>query len=326
MKSMRLMTSLLALFLVLIIAEPTYARPERPATLRVGMIPIAAVLPLFTALEKGFFEEEGIKVEAIPMAGGAVILPAMAGGSIDIGFTAIPSVIMARDSGFDFQIITHNNNNNTIPARNRFGYRGSEAILVPKGSKIATAKDLEGKRVAVNTLNNIAWLMGHAWMEKNGADPNKVTWVEVDFPKMEAALLSGQVDAIHATEPFTSLMISKGGVEVIDFHFSSVRPHVAIASYVASSAWIKKNPDLVERFVKAHTKGIEYVNRHPEERVPILTRYTKLSPELIKRMVHYRYESKIDMKELRWWAEIIYKKGLTRRIIDPEEIVYKTAR
>ncbi len=121
-------------------------------------------------------------------------------------------------------------------------------------------------------------------------------------------------------------MISKGDVEVIDFHFSSVRPYVAIASYVASSTWIERNPDLVERFVKAHTKGIEYVNRHPEERVLILTRYTKPSPEHIKRMVHYRFEGKIDMEELRWWAERIYKEGLTRRLIDPEEIVHKTAR
>ncbi len=165
---MRLVAYLLAISLALAVARPTHARADRLANVRVGIIPIAAVLPLFTALDKGFFEEEGIKVEAIPMAGGAVILPAMACGSIDIGFTAIPSVIIARDSGFDFQIITHNNTNNTVPERNRFGYRGSEAILVLKGSKIAAAKDLEGKRVAINTLNNIAWLMAHAWMEKNG--------------------------------------------------------------------------------------------------------------------------------------------------------------
>lgn len=301
------------------------AAAQRPAGIKLGMMNIAAVLPLFTALEKGFFEEEGVKLAAIPLAGGAVALPAIAGGSLDVAFTAIPSVIIARDKGFDFLIITHNNSNTTLRAKNAVGYRASDALLVPKGSAITTARDLEGKSVAVNTLNNISWLMAQAWMEKKGADPTKVTWVEIDFPKMEPALLSGKVDAIHGTEPFTSLLVAKGQVEVLDYHFSAVRPEVAIASYVASAAWVKRNAEALERFVRAHARGVDYINRHPEERVPILTRYTKIPPELIKNMVHYKYLSRLTLEELGWWSDLIYKKGLTKRVVEPSEVVYRTA-
>ena len=64
-----------------------------------------------------------------------------------------------------------------------------------------TPADLEGKTVAVNTLNNIGPVTINHWMEKHGGDYTKIKYVEVPFPDMGAALEAKRVDAAFTVEP-----------------------------------------------------------------------------------------------------------------------------
>lgn len=300
---------------------------QQPVKLKVGMIPIASMLPFFVAIDKGFFKQEGLKIESIPMAGGAVILPAIAGGSVDLGFSAVVSVMLAWEKGFDFKIISHVNDNNTIstPGKGR-GYKGHFAIMVKTDSPISTAKDLEGKSIAVNTINAIDWVFSSEWMEKNGANPKKVNWIEVPFPKMMGALAGGKVDAIAAVEPFITILLSRRAAKVIDHVFSAIKPKFPIASFVASETWIKKNRDLVERFARANEKGVTYIKAHFDEAPEIIGRYTRVKAALARKIVHGRWPGKINMEELQWVADLVFKRGMLKKRMDVNQIVHYTAR
>ncbi len=296
-------------------------------TLKVGIIPIGSMVPFFTALEKGFFEKEGLKIETVPMRGGAVILPAVAGGSLDIGYSADASTIIARSQGFDFKIISHNNDNNTITTPGtRLGYKGHFALLVRADSSITSAKDLKGKRIAVNTLNSIDWAMTSEWLDMKGADPSTVRWVEVAFPKMPPALISGQVDAVAEVEPFITFLVSKGEARVVDHVFSAVKPDLTIASFVATESWIRKNRRAVEGFARAQARGVKYINAHPEEAPVITAKYTRMSAEVARRIVPGRYSSKVDMEGLRWLSDLLRKRGLLKKRMDLRQLVHDTAR
>ena len=112
---------------------------------------------MFMAMEKGFFKSEGLELETVPMAGGAVIVQGVTSGDLQIGWTNVISLYQAYVEGFDFKLVAPG-------ASNGRGKNESHAILVTKASPIKSAKDLEGKTVAVNTLNNIVHLMAMAWI------------------------------------------------------------------------------------------------------------------------------------------------------------------
>src|SRR5499427_8446874 len=151
---------------------------------KLGYMKIVDNAAMFMAMEKGYFKAEGLEIEPVPMAGGAVIVQGVTSGDLQFGWTNVISLYQAVAEGFDFKLIAGG-------ATNVKGKGESHTIQVLKTSPIKRAKDLEGKTVAVNTLSNIVQLMAMAWVDKNGASSSKVKFVEVSFPQMEAALGGG---------------------------------------------------------------------------------------------------------------------------------------
>src|SRR5437870_9902749 len=153
---------------------------------KLGYMKIVDNAAMFVAMEKGFFKTEGLELETVPMAGGAVIVQGVTSGDLQIGWTNVISLYQAHVEGFDFKLIAGG-------ATNVKGKGESHAIAVLKTSPIKGAKDLEGKTVAVNTLNNIVHLMAMAWVDKSGASSSKVKFVEWRFTQMEAVLGAGEI-------------------------------------------------------------------------------------------------------------------------------------
>src|SRR5918996_2507349 len=210
---------------------------------KLGYMKIVDNAAMFVAMEKGFFKAEGLELETVPMAGGAVIVQGVTSGDLQFGWTNVISLYQAHVEGFDFKLIAGG-------ATNVKGANETHAIQVLKTSPIVRAKDLEGKTVAVNTLNNIVHLMAMAWLDKNGANSSKVKFVEIPFPQMEAALTAGKVDAISVQEPFVTAAVAKAGARVLAHPWSEVLPKFLIASWFASEKWIQKNRTTIQAFVR----------------------------------------------------------------------------
>src|SRR5262245_53021286 len=164
---------------------------------KLGYMKIVDNAAMFVAMEKGFFKTEGLELETVPMAGGAVIVQGVTSGDLQIGWTNVISLYQAHVEGFDFKLIAGGATN--VKGK---GEGESHAIQVLKTSPIKSAKDLEGKTVAVNTLSNIVQLMAMAWVDKNGGSSSKVKFVEVTFLQMEAARVGGKIDDISILGPF----------------------------------------------------------------------------------------------------------------------------
>src|SRR6266496_6345221 len=158
---------------------------------KLGYMKIVDNAAMFVAMEKGFFKAEGLDLETLPLAGGAPIINGVTSGDLQFGWSNVISLYQAHVEGFDFKLIAGGATN--VKAKNE-----THASQVGKSSAIKTAKDLEGKTVAVNTLNNIVHLMAMAWIDKNGGSSAKVKFVEVPFPQMKATLSEGKIDAIRA--------------------------------------------------------------------------------------------------------------------------------
>ena len=217
---------------------------QETVTLKVGVIPSADVAPLYVGIKQGFFEAEGLKVEPQLAEGGAAIIPSVLSGDYQFGFSNTTSLIIAASKQLPVQIVSQGVLAGTGPDD------AWDAIVVRKGADIKTAADLEGKSVAVNTLNNIGPVTINNWVERNGGDYTKIKYVEVPFPDMGAALEAGRVDAAFTVEPAFSGALA-GGATTLFHSYEEVAPNMTVATYFASDQYIAENKDVVERFRRA---------------------------------------------------------------------------
>ena len=151
-------------------------------------------------------------------------------------------------------------------------------LLVLKDGPIKEPKDLEGKTIAVNTLNNVCEVTIKASLEKKGVDVSKLKFSEVPFPDMNAALEAKRVDGACAVEPFVS-QGKAGKAKGIDPFYVNTAPDLTVATYFTSKQYAEQNPDVIKRFVKAMNKSLEYAQSHPDEVRQVLTEYTEIPPD-----------------------------------------------
>jgi NitT/TauT family transport system substrate-binding protein len=246
-------------------------------TLKIGVIPIADVAPLYLGIDQGFFEEENLTVEPELAAGGADIVPAVMSGSNQIGFSNVVSEMLAASEGLPIQIVSQ-------------GVLGAESdadawskVLVSGDSDIQEPADLAGKKIAVNTLKNIGEVTIRATLEDAGVDISALEFVEIPFPDMLAALDEGQVDAAWEVEPFVTAGEGAGDRAIIA-PYEGTAPSLTVATYFATSDYIEENPDVIDRFVRAMQKSLKFAQSNPDEVRRIVGTYTEIPGEALAAM------------------------------------------
>ena len=217
--------------------HPTPATPASPDKVNAGVIAIVDVAPIYLGKQKGFFTKRNIDLTLETAQGGAGDRP----GGGRPGSTSSASATWSRccwPSRKDVPIkVVANGNNSTGDAEADFGG------LVVKDPAITSPKDLEGKKVATNTLKNIVDTIGEGHREEGRRRPDQGELRELAFPDMAAALDAGQVDAIFVVEPFLSAAKAKGWKR--DRHLRRRRPeavrgavlHLAASSPRATPTW-----------------------------------------------------------------------------------------
>ncbi|MFI5622249.1 ABC transporter substrate-binding protein [Nocardioides sp. NPDC051685] len=258
-----------------------------PDKVDVGVIPIVDVAPIYLGKDKGFFKDEDIDLSLETGQGGAAIVPGVASGQFQFGFSNLTSLMVASEQGLGVKVVAAGNST-TGEVGKDFG-----AVVVPGDSTIADAAALEGKSVAVNTLNNIGSTTINKAVRDAGGDPTKVKYVELAFPDMPGALANGQVDAAWVVEPF--LTITKGqGAKPVVWNFAETDPNLMIAAYFTSPKVLAEDPDLVKRFTAALNKSLDYAQDNPDEARAIIQTYTELDADAAAKITLPKWSSTID--------------------------------
>ncbi|HEV8470060.1 MAG TPA: ABC transporter substrate-binding protein [Candidatus Limnocylindria bacterium] len=279
-------------------ASPT---PKPIRTLKVGYLPLTDFLGMYAAIEQGYMAEEGLKLELQAMAGGATIIPAIVGGSLDFGISNYVSVIVANGQGIKIKAFSDS----------AYGSKASPpfAIIVKKGSAIKTAKDLNGKKVAVNTRNGIVHVGVMEWIERGGGDPKTVQYVELPFPQMPPAITQGQVDAAAPTEPFVTVSTSQDA-SVLSYYLTDLRDNCAIAGFISTDDWITKNRDAAQAFHRANTKGMDWVAKNEKTAREYAAKYANLDPAIAAKINLAALRSTPLLDAVQFWVDMTKKWGL----------------
>jgi NitT/TauT family transport system substrate-binding protein len=298
----------------------TSGAQAQPTKIRVSTIPILDTAPLQVGIAKGFFAAEGLEVDTTPTAGGAMGLPALAAGQVQITFSNIISVVLGAKQGLGFEIIAAGSNTGDKTP-------DLAALIAKKGSTIKTGKDLEGKRVAVNTRNNIIWLYARAWVQATGGNPDAVTYLEVPFPQMVDAVKGDRVDAAFVVEPFLSAGVASDAVSIVGWPYNAVQKRIPVGQYAATKTFITQNPGVIDRWVRAYNKSVDWTNQNQgsEEWTKIIAAYTRLAPEQIRSLSLPAYEKTVDPASIDMVVEQMRKHKMIEGPFDSKALLYKTA-
>lgn len=287
---------------------------DNPVKVKVGALPIIDVAPLHLGVKKGFFKEQGMDVEVVATTGGAAAIPGVISGDFDFVFANVASVILARSQNLPLKVLAEGNSSTGKDGKD-FG-----GVVVPKDSPITSAKDLDGKSVAVNNLKNIGDVTVRASIRKAGGDGKNVKFTELPFPDMPAAIAAHRVDAAWIVEPFFTVAQSQGA-KVIASNFVDTAPDLTVATYVTTEKTIKDKGDLSSKFTAAIEKSLQYATDHPDEAREVLSSYTKIEPGVAAKITLPAWPQKINRESMQTVADLMQTDGLIKDKFDVASIL-----
>jgi NitT/TauT family transport system substrate-binding protein len=315
----RPLVSLVAAALLLVAAGCGSSDDEAPAAsggtqqVKVGVIPILDVAPIYLGKQKGFFSSRGIELTMETGQGGAAIVPGVVSGQFQFGFSNVTSLLIARSRGLPLKVVA---NGVASTSKDKADYSG----VVTRDDSIKTAADLAGKQVAVNTLNNIGDSTIRASVRKAGGDPSSVKFTELAFPDMPAALEAGRVDAVWVVEPFLSATLAQGG-RLIASNYVDTAPDLTVAVYFTSEQLLRDNPDLAKRFTEAMNESLAYADAHPDEARQVLTTYTQIDKAVIPDLTLPKWPEEINRESVETLANLAVQDGLVTEQPDVDALL-----
>ena len=278
---------------------PAVARAAGAPRITISVATVASdplALPMY-AKDMGFFDKAGIDVTVNSTMNGAAVTSAVAGGAVDIGGSNAATLVLAYKKGVPITMIAPGGLYSlTSPV---------QLIMVPKASSITSAKELEGKTVAVSPLRSTSEFSISSWMEKNGADPAKVKYVELPFGSMEAATLQGRVDAVLFTEPYISQ--AKATCRVLGDPYSGIAPQFITAAFFTSIAYAKAHPDNVMRFAAVMKQTAQWANKNHQKSGEILAATAKYDESVVAKMSRVSYAEALTPELIQPNIEILAK-------------------
>ncbi len=260
-----------------LMGAPAIVRAQSTPKIRIGYWPIAAGLPFYAAVEKGYFKEAGLDVEPIKFAAAQQIMEAMLAGRCDGSANGTGSANLAIGeiaAPGTFKIFCANPSN----VKNVL-----DEFLVPVASTAKVMSDLKGKKVASGPgIQNVT--LAKTVLERGGA--TGATVIELPIGQHVAALAAGQVDAVYTLEPTGTIGRLNGTTRVLEAGvISKYILGDAMAPWFGGSAsltaeFVKNHPVETKKFVTAYAKGVALVRTNATEARQYLKGYTAIEGAL----------------------------------------------
>lgn len=230
--------------------------------------------PFFLAIEKGYFQAEGLNVRIDIAEGSLQAMNRLATGDYDMGVADLNGLITLRDA------------NPETPLKAVFVIfdKPPSAIIARKSRGIATPKDLEGKRLAVPSADD-TFALWPIFAKVNGIDPAKVKIENVGLPVREPMLAAGEVDAVIGCS-FGSLVDLKArGVPPGDLALLAMADY-GVELYgdaiIVNTGFAAEKLEAVRAFLRAYVRALKDTVRDPAGAVDALLHRSDTSTKAVE--------------------------------------------
>ena len=291
-------------------------------TLTAAYLPLTANLPLFVALEQKYFEENGIKVNAIEATSPNDIITALVAGEVDFTAVLAYSIIFPAAIRYPDTFKLFSSSEETFSSF-------TSSIIALKDSPINSYEDLKGKKIGVYTgLVQINFLK--AILAGMGIEENEVEIVEISPRLQIQGLVSGEYDALSSTEPTINISKLKGIAKVVS---ESPRvkyimcPFPSTASTI-STKLLKEDPRAAKAAVAALNMAIDFINANPEEAKKSLLTYTPIPKDMADavladlKLFKYTKIGEENRLNVQRFADFLYNKNILKSPIEDVNVLF----
>ena len=279
----------------------------------VASAPDEDIMGTVWAIQNGIFQRYGLDVDLRPSTSGAAVAAAVVGGSIDIGKSSLFSLIGAHVRGIPIVLVAAAGiYRSDIP---------SVALLVKTGSPIRTGKDMNGKAVSVQALDDQFAVSVKAWTDTHGGDSSTLRFVEIPSAAAAAAIAEGRVDAAAFTNPNLSQALATGKVEAIAHPFDGIGNLFIQAAYFCTQSYLAANRSTVDRFVRAINESSAYIDGHPAQTAAAMAAFTKIPIDVINHMARTKLSAKLSAATLQPVIDAAYKYKAIPKNFDAKEML-----
>lgn len=292
---------------------------QNASVLNLAAIPSDIAGSAYYAADNGYFKKAGMDAQFLGLSNGPAITAAVVGGSADIGYSNVISLAIAHTRNIPITIL--------FPANLHVHDAPTAGLLsVKKTSPIASAKDFNGKTMAVSGLNNIADIAARAWIDKNGGDSKTVKSVELPFPEMKAALEAERIDAA-AFDTTADPTLGKPGdtMRLVASTFDAVSTRFAPSVWFSTTDWVAKHPAAIKSFVAAMRESAVWANGHHRESAEILAKYTHVTPAQINVFTRATYGDHLTADLIQPNIDVAVKYGVIKTAFPAAEIIASAA-
>jgi NitT/TauT family transport system substrate-binding protein len=214
--------------------------------------------PQYVAMTKGFFEEEGIKIELSNGKGADKSMTALLSGQADIGFMGPEASIYVynqgkKDYAINFAQLTQ---------------KDGSFLVGREPDPDFTFEKLRGKTVLGGRKGGVPEMTLEYVLKKHGLQPGKDVNVRTDiqFAMMAGAFTGGEGDYTTLFEP-TASMLEKEGKGYIVASIGKEGGYIPYTCYCATKSYIEENPEIIQGFTNAIYKGMLWVQNHSTEEI-----------------------------------------------------------
>jgi len=284
------------------------------ATVRVGMAPTDGITPLLYAIKTNAFKDAGLDVQLVVGNNGAAQMAALVGGSLDVAAAALMPILNAHVKGVPLRVIAGSTIYN--PAAPIAG------AFVATSSRFKSFGDLGGATVMTSTLHSLSELGVRILVEKNGGNPSTLKFIETPYSMMAAAIADQTADVAVLTEPALTIATRGGNLRSLGDQDAGIDPKgFLMAAFCSTPSYAERNQDVVSRFTRTLYRVTAYTNTHHADTVAMIAEFTKMEPDLVRRMGRQTLATTLNVKLMQPAIDVAAKYGYLDRWFDAKELL-----
>ena len=219
--------------------------------------------PQYVAIEEGYFKAEGLDMTLITGFGADKTMTAVISGEADIGFMGAEASIYAYQEGATDPVVNFA----------QLTQRAGNFLVAREEMPDFKWEDLKNKKVLGGRKGGMPEMVFEYILKQNGLDPQKDLSIDqsIDFGSTAAAFTgNNSADFTVEFEP-SATALEKQGAGYVVASLGVDSGYVPYTSYSAKTSYMKKNPDIMQKFTNALQKGMDFVQNHtPEEIAEII--------------------------------------------------------
>lgn len=205
--------------------------------------------PLYVAIEKGYFKDEGLDIELILTPGADKVSAAVLSNDVEIGFAGAESAIYVYEQ----------KESDYLQIFSGLTKRDGQFIVSRKKYDNFKLEDLYGKEILVGRSSGMPALNFLNAMKNENIDLNKIkTNYAVEFSALSGTFIGGTGDFVNLFEPNATLLEEQGYGYVVG-SIGKLSGEVPYTAFYARKSYIENHSDIIQKFTNAIAKSLEYL-------------------------------------------------------------------